>query len=335
MTSSLADNFDGLTPEILLESVERALNVRLSGVTIPFPSYINRVYELRQTTGEPLVVKFYRPERWSFAALEEEHEFMRCAAENDVPLISPLQFNSGSTLATTENGIHFAVYPKRSGRRFEAKSLEDWQSLGMLCARLHNAGDMVQRVANRPVLTPERSTKQALDNLLAKDFIPVDVKQRLAGVVSELIDVVQYDVDMVELIAVHGDLHGGNIIVRPNEGLLLIDFDDMAVAPAVQDWWPLLPDYAKNCENEISALQRGYRRFRDIADFDWHLAEGMRAMHMVYYLDWCAKQYGDFMFERTYPDWGSRQFWNDELNQLSRQLDIILERDGDGEVYEW
>ncbi len=330
----MVHNFDELTPELILTAVEDALGIQCSPVTIPFPSYINRVYELRLRNTNSVVVKFYRPGRWSKAALEEEHQFMLACIKMDLPIAAPLKLKNGTTLGCTANGIYFAVYPKKSGRRFEVNSLDDWSRFGMLCAKLHNAGDLVSTVAHRPVLTPEHSTRQAVSNLLKHDFIPAAVKNELARLTGELIEAVQYETDCVGLTAVHGDLHSGNILERPGEGLLLIDFDDMAVAPAAQDLWPLLPDYAMNCQTELSALVNGYRCFRDLDSVDWHLLEGLRGMHMVYYLDWCAKQYNDYMFERTFPEWGNAEFWRTELTALTRQLDVICERniESDGQT---
>ena len=39
-------NFDALTPEVIFDAAEEALSCRFSGVLMPLPSYINRVYEM-------------------------------------------------------------------------------------------------------------------------------------------------------------------------------------------------------------------------------------------------------------------------------------------------
>ena len=236
------DSFDGLTPDIIIDAAETALNCRFEGVTIPYPSYINRVYELRRTTGEPVVAKFYRPGRWSFDALSEEHEFMFRCAEADIPLAAPLKLNGGLTLGVTGGGIYFALFPKKAGRRFEPLSKDDWVRLGMLAGRIHNAGAGMSAV-ERPLLTPEALTGSALKYLESVPFIPAGVKERLRSVTERIIAAAAPEFADIELIPVHGDLHGGNILARPDVGLSVIDFDDMAVAPAAQDLWLLLPGY--------------------------------------------------------------------------------------------
>ena len=103
----------------------------------------------------------------------------------------------------------------------------------------------------------------------------------------------------------------------------------MAVAPAAQDLWLLLPGYAGDCYNELALLLDGYRQFRDIEEPSYGLLESLRAMRMIYYLAWCARQKGDFMFERNFPDWGCAGFWRTELEALEEQLNII-ENGGSG-----
>ena len=181
----------------------------------------------------------------------------------------------------------------------------------------------------RPLLTPEALTGSALKYLESVPFIPAGVKERLRSVTERIIAAAESEFTDIELIPVHGDLHGGNILARPDVGLSVIDFDDMAVAPAAQDLWLLLPGYAGDCYNELALLLDGYRQFRDIEEPSYGLLESLRAMRMIYYLAWCARQKGDFMFERNFPDWGSAGFWRTELEALEEQLNII-ENGGSG-----
>lgn len=328
----MPDGFSVLSPEAVIAAAETALGCRFMPVTIPFPSYINRVYELRKTDGTPVVAKFYRPGRWSMAALGEEHDFMAACVADDLPIAAPLKLKTGGTLGECAEGIGFALYPKKAGRRFEPETPESWRRLGRLVARLHLAGEKLPRVGNRPVLTPERSTRAALNDLLGMPFIPDRVKKDLENIALELIDLAAPEVDNVELLAVHGDLHSGNIIDRPDDGLMLIDFDDMAVAPAAQDLWMLLPDNAFKCKAELEQLTAGYRELRELDAAAPELLETLRAMRMFYYLDWCAKQKNDFMFDRVYPGWGTPEFWRNEIAELSVQLDLLADGpENDGE----
>ena len=67
--------FNSLTPEQILHQVETALGVSCSNLCRSYNSYINRVFEVADEDGNGMVVKFYRPGRWSRQALQDEHDF--------------------------------------------------------------------------------------------------------------------------------------------------------------------------------------------------------------------------------------------------------------------
>ena len=49
-------DFDDLTPDLVMEAVESALDIDLTNYTQPMPSYINRVYELKSEDDEFYIV---------------------------------------------------------------------------------------------------------------------------------------------------------------------------------------------------------------------------------------------------------------------------------------
>jgi len=61
--------YELLTPELVIDAVEST--GRLSDLRIfPLNSYENRVYQVGIEDSEPVIIKFYRPERWTRS---EEH----------------------------------------------------------------------------------------------------------------------------------------------------------------------------------------------------------------------------------------------------------------------
>src|SRR6188474_203257 len=105
--------YASLTPDLVLDALE-TVGVRGDGRLIALGSYENRVYQAMLDDGPPVVVKFYRPERWSDAEIGEEHAFVLQLAEAEVPSVPPRAFD-GRTLHT-HAGFRFAVYAKRGGR---------------------------------------------------------------------------------------------------------------------------------------------------------------------------------------------------------------------------
>src|SRR5579864_673802 len=87
--------FSGLTPEVVLDAAA-AFGLEPDGRLFALNSYENRVYQL--WSGERgLVLKFYRPERWSDAQIAEEHAFTLELAATELPVAAPLVIG-GETL---------------------------------------------------------------------------------------------------------------------------------------------------------------------------------------------------------------------------------------------
>ena len=114
--------FDGLSPDMVLQSVE-SVGLACDGRLMALNSYENRVYRLGieplpADTPDPgivpdaVVVKFYRPGRWSDAQLGEEHEFALELAGADVPVAAPLLLQGGCL--HRHAGHRFAVFQCRS-----------------------------------------------------------------------------------------------------------------------------------------------------------------------------------------------------------------------------
>lgn len=316
-------SFDPLSPELLIAAVESFLSLRLDGTVEPFPSYINRVYGVRTDDGEELIAKFYRPDRWSPEAIVEEHQFLRELSDDDVPVVAPIADEDGDTLFEVEPeggtyGFPFAVFPKRGGRSFDAEGDEEWMRLGAIVGRVHSVGLRGGATA-RPVVHPETWTASFVTELTEGNVVHEDLRGEFVDTVLGVVEVVSPLFDGVPVQRLHGDCHRGNILERSGEGLLLIDFDDMMVGPAVQDVWLLLPDYAEHSTRELNLIQDGYEHFAAFDRRQLELIEPLRFMRMVHFLAWQARQRHDDWFQRSYPEWGNRAFWIREVEDLREQ----------------
>lgn len=321
--------FDNLSPQTVLTAVEAAFGLRLQPIVTPFPSYVNRVYGMTDSDGESYVVKFYRPGRWSPAALAEEHHFIRELASEEFPVVQPLDDIDGDTLAEllleTDSGethYHFALFPKRSGRLFDAEGDEAWLRIGALCGRLHTVGAR-SHAADRQIVSPDESTGEHIKALLDDGVVPADMVPEFAELTGRALSIITPLFEKAPFIRLHGDLHRGNILDRGNEGLLMIDLDDMAMGPAMQDLWLLLPGRAGEVGGETSMLAEGYENFRP---FPWEqlpLMEPLRLMRMIHFIAWCSRQRHDRDFHNHFPDWGSRGWWIQELEDIRDQVFVI------------
>ena len=316
--ASAAASFQALTPDVVVDAVERALGVALEPVAVALPSYVNRVYRLEAESGTRYVAKFYRPGRWSIDALGDEHAFVKECAETEIPVVAPLPLAGGSTLGET-GGINFAVYPCRGGRPFDADTPDVWARLGHLVGRVHEVGARVD-APHRRLLHPTGSTLDDLTYLTDDGHVQGADADRLEAIGGELLDLSAPLFDDVPVLRLHGDCQRTNVLERPGEGLLLIDFDDMVMGPAVQDLWLLLPDRPAECQPAIEAFLAAYEAFQPFDRATLSLIEPLRAMRMIHFLAWCARQAGDYTFRASHPDWGSRAFWRTALDDLEAQV---------------
>lgn len=313
--------FHRLTPDIVLGLVEQALDVRCTNLCRPLASYINRVYELEQEDGSGLVVKFYRPGRWNLAALQDEHDFLLELAGREIPVIAPLALAGNGTLSTHQ-GVFFAVFPKCGGRSFDEYNDEQWLEIGRLLGRVHAVG-AARPPAGRIVMRPDRSTRDQVRYLLSGSLLPSDLAPQFAALAETLIGEITPLFAGVEMIRIHGDCHFSNLIHRPGESFYLIDFDDMALGPPVQDFWMLLPGYRDETFVEIDLFLEGYETFRNFDRRTLRLIEPLRAMRFIHYTAWCAYQVAEEGLSRVSPDFGTRDYWQREINDLADQLERI------------
>src|SRR4051812_24095001 len=75
MTADSGSTFFALTPERVLDAVEVG-GLRSTGRCLPLRAFENRVYEVELEDESRLVVKFYRPGRWSREIILDEHQFL-------------------------------------------------------------------------------------------------------------------------------------------------------------------------------------------------------------------------------------------------------------------
>jgi Ser/Thr protein kinase RdoA (MazF antagonist) len=314
--------FHSLTPDTVITLVENVLGKRCTNLCRPLISYINRVYELQAEDGSGLVVKFYRPGRWSQKGLQDEHDFLLELAGDEIPVVAPLLLRDGSSLGSYNN-IHFAVFPKMGGRSFDEYSDDQWEELGRLLGRTHNIGAM-HLPEDRLTMAPDRSTRQQVDYILAGSFMPDDLLARFRDLTDSLIREITPLFDKNKMIRIHGDCHFSNLIYRPDESFYIIDFDDMAIGPPVQDFWMLLPGHREDSLVEIDIFLEGYEMFRGLDMNSLRLIEPLRAMRYIHYTAWCAYQFAEDGETRVREDFGSRQYWQTEMGDLEDQLERIM-----------
>src|SRR5512139_2196582 len=86
--------YSALTPDRALDALD-STGLRADGRLLALNSYENRVYQMGIEDAAPVVVKFYRPERWSDAAILEEHAYTLDLAAREIPVVAPRARSGG------------------------------------------------------------------------------------------------------------------------------------------------------------------------------------------------------------------------------------------------
>ncbi|MGH6885282.1 MAG: serine/threonine protein kinase [Geminicoccales bacterium] len=319
--ASPAPPYQNLSPETILDAVE-STGLRCDGTSLALNSYENRVYQVGIEEADPLVVKFYRPGRWSRESILEEHAFARELAEREIPVVPPTHYG-GETLHEYA-GFLFAIYPRRGGRWPELRSRDARLLMGRFIGRLHAVG-ATAKFRHRPALDVDTFGKASRDWLLGERFLPPDLEPAYRTLTADLLQRVEARfavVSPLRLIRLHGDCHPGNILWT-DMGAHIVDLDDCRMGPAIQDLWMLVSGDESEMAAALDDLLAGYGDFHDFDDRERTLIEPLRTLRMMHYAAWLARRWHDPAFPRAFPWFGEPRYWERHILELKEQAALV------------
>lgn len=308
--------FAALSPDVVLDAAA-SVGFECDGRLLALNSYENRVYQLGTPDGL-LILKFYRPGRWSDAQIGEEHSFTVELATAELPVAAPLQVD-GRTLFVFD-AYRFAVFPWMRGRAPELDQPEARAMLGRALGRMHRIGALASfRV--RPQLTPARLGYEARAAVLASGLVPEGLETRYAhtaGALLEQIDALFEEVGPVQRVRIHGDCHLGNLLWNEH-GPVFVDLDDCMTGPRIQDLWMLLSGPPHEQQRQWAELLEGYQQFADFDFRELRLIEPLRGLRMLHHAAWVAQRWLDPAFPRAFPWFGEARNWESYVTDLAEQ----------------
>jgi len=333
--------FAGLSPEAILNAIDGALQgagplegLRTSGQVLALNSYENRVFQVgleslaTHLAAAPVVVKFYRPGRWTNEQILEEHAFLEELVQAEVPAVPPVRC-AGRTLHHA-GAFRFAVFERRGGRAPELSDPAVRERIGRFLGRLHSVG---RRAAflTRQRLDAVTYGVEPSAYLLTHNWLPPELSSVYRNLIGEALEQIRLAFERaspVDYQRVHGDCHGGNLLWNesgPQPGPHFVDFDDSCMAPVVQDLWMLLSGDGAEMSRQLRDVLRGYELFAPFDRSQLLLIEALRTLRLIHYAAWIARRWRDPAFPAAFPWFREPRYWEARILELREQLAAMQE----------
>lgn len=311
-----------LGPDRVLQAID-STGLVTDGRLLPLNSYENRVYQVGLEGADPVVVKFYRPGRWTDDQIREEHKFSLELEEAEIPLIAPTVID-GETLFF-HDGFRFAIFRRQGGHAPELENRDTLTWLGRFIGRIHAVGQ-ARPFQLRPALTPKRFGEESIETIRSGGWLPVHLENAFESLAEDLMmhirNAFQRTGDF-RSIRLHGDCHPGNLLWR--DGPFFVDLDDCQSGPAVQDLWMLLSGDRPERTRQLGDILEGYQQFCAFDHRELQLIEALRTLRMLHHAAWLARRWEDPAFPIAFPWFGNPRYWEDLVLGLREQLSAMQE----------
>ncbi|WP_423897905.1 serine/threonine protein kinase [Candidatus Pelagadaptatus aseana] len=316
--------FDALTPDAVIQAIE-AEGFFCDGRIYPLNSYENRVYQVGIEEADPVIAKFYRPQRWSREQIQEEHDFCLELADAEFPVVAPLLDHQGHSLRQ-QQGFFLAIYPRRGGQAPELDYADNLEVMGRSLGQLHNIG-YNRLFEHRPTFDIDSFVRQSSQFLLENQFIPGELQPAYTSLIENILPRLEeaFANTRFESLRLHGDCHPGNILWR-DDAPHYVDFDDARNGPAVQDIWMLLSGDKPQQQRQLQQVLTGYRQFCPFNAAELTLVEPLRTMRLINYSAWLARRWDDPAFPHNFTWFNTVRYWSDHILTLREQQAALQEQ---------
>jgi Ser/Thr protein kinase RdoA (MazF antagonist) len=325
---SMGKPYATLNPDLVLDAIE-STGLRVDGRLLTLNSFENRVYQVGIDDAPPVIVKFYRPHRWSDAAILEEHAFLQDLSDAEIPAVGPLTLplddQAGTTLSVYRD-FRFSVFPRRGGRPPELEQSDTLEWLGRFIGRIHQVGARRPYAERGTIDLPTYGTGPR-DYLRDSGMVPASLREAYFAIVDLALAGIARGYERagdLALLRLHGDCHPGNVLWT-DAGPHFVDFDDSRMGPAVQDLWMLLPGDREGQRRALGDVLAGYEDFCEFNQRELYLIEPLRTLRLIHYSAWLARRWDDPAFPAAFPWFNTQRYWEDRILELREQVALMDE----------
>lgn len=308
----MKNDFANLTPQLVIQAAE-SFGFKVQNHFYQLNSYENRVFEVFvEDSKDKIILKAYRPNRWSKSCIQEEHDFLLELESSGVDVVPPIKSLSGDTILE-KDGFFISIFKKAQGRMPQEFLPGNLKSIGSTLARLHNVG-AAKKTLHRPSLNSKTFGWQALEKVLP--LIPLGIAEQYEDICCDLIEEYEFESPNFKFIRIHGDCHKGNLL-ELEQRFFFVDFDDFILGPEAQDLWMLLDSLDDN--SQLFELQEGYSLLRSWPQEQIEMFPLLKVLRIISYAAWLSSRWpNDPSFQRAFPHFGTDGYWWNELQFLQK-----------------
>jgi Ser/Thr protein kinase RdoA (MazF antagonist) len=320
---SMPDSFSSLGPDSILSAVERE-GFFPTGRFQQLNSLENRVYtiyidpvEQQGRSIDRLVIKFYRPLRWTRDQILEEHRFLNDLNDAQVPVCCSFVLKNGSAIGAAGDYM-YSLWPRSPGRIPDEFTPEMLSLVGRALALIHLVGESRSQV-HRPRMDSRKMFMEPLAYLSNEGILPEQFRERFFVAAKTCAAIMEERLSVLPFHRIHGDCHWGNLL-HDGASLRFLDFDDTLTGPAVQDIWMIAPAVDESGSDQRRVLLDAYRTVKPFND-EWLSAiDILKVARTVHFSAWIARRWADPSFPKTFPQFGSNEYWEQETLDLENFL---------------
>ncbi|MEM8766215.1 MAG: serine/threonine protein kinase [Pseudomonadota bacterium] len=312
--------YDGLSPDRILDALESAGFLPTGGL-LALNSFENRVYQIELEDGDFVVAKFYRPARWTDAAIREEHAFTLELLDHELPVVAPLVRDAESLFE--HDGFRFAVFPRQGGYPPNLEDPDTYTVLARTLARMHEIG-AAGHFEHRVTLTAERLGHESRRFLLENNWLPYEMEEAYATITEHLLADIDGRLTGVAVQRIHGDCHMGNVLWR-GDTPHFVDLDDCQLGPEIQDLWMLLSGEHHERQAQLNKLLDAYLPFHPLKLATLDLIEPLRTLRIMHHAAWLARRWNDPAFPTAFPWFDTERYWSQHVLELREQQAALQE----------
>jgi Ser/Thr protein kinase RdoA (MazF antagonist) len=218
------------------------------------------VFELTLATGQLLILKKIL-EGPTLEPLESEYQMLAHLHKNGVPVALPIRSDEGNSFVRQDDVIYVLTPALPRDDSFELKVYPKlYENIGRAISKLHKAlATYPHTIQSWTMDLPLRIKDELIPfiarNLTEDEYNVFDLC--IAGQEPELCE----GLNSLPMQHIHGDCHGGNVLLHHGDVSGFIDLDHLPNGPRIYDLSYYLADRVKNLIYEPSALVEQIQEF--------------------------------------------------------------------------